>query len=165
MNTQLTLANLSNEEIEKAVPSLTLRHGFKLEDRLTADFDLLGMRVAGEPSMSALSAAASEIREQMAPASEQELLAGLIRLKSLTSSRNMADADLDFQIEAYVDKLREYPRDAALKALSVVANETEWFPAWKTIKDWCDFYSRRRQMALGAIEAKILSTNMKRVAG
>ena len=76
-----------------------------------------------------------------------------------------ARTELDLQIAAYVEKLREYPRDAALKALSVVANEAEWFPAWKVIKDWCDFYSRRRRMALGAIEAKILSMNMKRVAG
>lgn len=139
-------------------------HGFRLEEKVSADFDLIGFRVEGAPSIDQLRAARESVLRLAAPATDQELLSGLVRLKSLTSSRNMRDEELDLQIEAMVSKLKEYPRDAALAALERIADEVEWFPAWKQIRAWCQFYSRRRQFALGAIEAAILRKTMKAVS-
>lgn len=128
---------------------------------MSNDFELLGLKVSGDPSMDQLKTARVEVEELMQPADDQELMVGLVKLKSLTASRNMTDQELDMQIEAMVAKLKEYPRDAALKALERIADDVEWFPSWKQIKDWCLFYSRRRKLAQGAIEAAILSKTLK----
>ena len=143
---------------------MTQRHGFRLEERTTSDFDLVGMRIEGTPSLDELKAARTEIERMMQPAEDRELLAAMGKLKALTANRNMTDQELDMQIEALVSKLKEYPRDAALKALDRIADEVEWFPSWSQIKKLCLFYSKRRKFALGAIEVAISREVLKKVS-
>jgi DNA-binding NarL/FixJ family response regulator len=163
MSTQLTLSNLSNREIETQAQSSTRRHGFELEERLTPDFSLVGLKVKGDPSLDQLKAARSEIEEGMNPATDDELLAAFVKVSALTTSRNMSDDAQYLQMEAHIEKLKGYPRDAALKALETVVDESDWFPSWKKIKDLCQFYSQRRRMALSAIDVEINRRVMKKI--
>jgi hypothetical protein len=150
-------------EVDKEAQSSTLRHGFELDERLAPDFSLVGLKVVGNPSIDQLKAARAEIEKTMEPATDDELLAAFVQVSALTISRNMSEDAQYLKMEAHIGKLKKYPRDAALRALDTVVDESDWFPSWKKLKDLCAFYSQRRRMAISAIEVELTRRTLKRV--
>ncbi len=111
--------------------------------------------------MAELITAKEAINEFCQPATDEEMLKSLIKLKALTINRNASEGDNNFIIEAYIEKLKEYPRDAVLEVLNEASNENKFFPAWSELKKELDWKSSRRREAIATIERKI---NAKRYA-
>ena len=91
--------------------------------------------------------------QTMAPAEDNEIAKGLLKLRALTSHRNEG-ADIDIVLEAYVEKLKDYPRDAVLESLSKMSDQSKWFPSWIEIKNDVEFRCQHRVEMLKAIERK-----------
>jgi hypothetical protein len=136
-----------------AVNSLMLTAGLQVEERLSTDFDFQGYIITSHVGDDQLAEAYEALSATMLPAEDNEIAKALLKLRALTSHRNEG-ADIDIILEAYVEKLKDYPRDAVLESLGKMSDQSKWFPAWTEIKDDVEFRCRHRMQMLKAIERK-----------
>jgi len=97
----------------------------------------------------------------MAPASDRELLMELNRLWALTSHKRQSAPEMDITLEAYIEKLRAYPRDAVLETLREAPDRSQWWPTWKELQDRIGQKCKRRIFLVEALERKIDEFNGK----
>ena len=90
----------------------------------------------------------------MAPAEDNDLAKGVLKLRALTNHRREGE-DIDIILESYVGKLKAYPKDAALETLTRLADNSKWFPSWAEIKDDVEWRCKHRTGLLRAVERKL----------
>ena len=133
--------------------SLTLTAGLLVEERQSTEFDFKGYIITNNIGDEKLAEAHQALLQTMAPAEDTEIAKGLLKLRALTSHRNDG-GDIDIILEAYVEKLKDYPRDAVLESLSKMSDQSKWFPSWIEIKEDVEFRCQHRLEMLKAIERK-----------
>lgn len=136
-----------------AVTSLTLSAGLKVEENYTHDFDLKGYLITNTISNDKLQQLSEAIKATMAPAEDNDIAQALLKMRALMSHKNDG-GDLDIILEAFVEKLKDYPKDAVLESLTRIPDQTKWFPSWIEIKDDVEFRCQHRMLMLQAIERK-----------
>lgn len=98
------------------------------------------------------SKAEQRIRKLLAPASDAELMAALVSLESATAKkRSDGDSADEYQLDRYVRKLRDFPRDVALWVLErwdeQPGDAGVFFPKTNALRDQCGkLYAWRRQL-------------------
>lgn len=76
-------------------------------------------------------AAAHEAVElSLQPASDDEILKQLVKLKAKTASKGQAEADMAIELSVYVEELRHYPADVMVAGLHRAGKQCDWFPSW-----------------------------------
>ena len=128
-----------------------LTAGLQVEERLSTDFDFQGYIITSHVGDDELAEAHKALSATMMPASDNQIAKALLKLRA--SHRNEG-GDIDIILEAYVEKLREYPRDAVLESLGKMSDQSKWFPSWAEIKDDVEFRCQHRVQMLAAIERK-----------
>jgi len=131
--------------------SLTLSVGLKVEEQLTSDFDFKGYIITNDVSDKKLNETYEAIQSTMTPADDSVIARALAKLMALTAGKAK---DIDLTLESYVQKLRQYPKDAVIESLNKLSDENKWFPSWSEIKDDVEFRCRHRTGLLKAIERK-----------
>jgi hypothetical protein len=139
----------------KAIDTVKLTTAQWLEEKLTTSFDFAGYVIVGKQSLKELREAREELLKQWKRPSDEKIIKALIKLKALTISRNESQEELDVVIEAFTERLREYPEDSVMKVLNESANYLKFFPSWSEIQSELDYYTQHRRSALKAIERKI----------
>ncbi len=82
------------------------------------------------------------------PANSGLIFQELAKLEALTARR---PGDESGMVAAYAEKLAEYPPDAIVYVLAVMADEHKWFPSWVDIRMELDFWlEERRRWLRGA---------------
>ena len=139
-------------QTDKAVAiSLTLSADLKVEEQLTSDFDFKGYIITNDVSDQKLAEAHRVLKGTMDPANDSTIARALAQLMALTAGKAK---DIDLTLESYVQKLRQYPKDAVIESLNKLSDEYKWFPSWSEIKDDVEFRCRHRIELLRAIERK-----------
>ena len=90
--------------------------------------------------------------KQLLPAEDDEVYKALMKVKLLTKARKQSDSEMEMQLRTYAAELRRYPKDATLRALNKIADDYEFFPAWREIMLRVEFHCRRRFTLLNEIE-------------
>lgn len=72
----------------------------------------------------------------------------LARLKVLTATRNLSQADLTAQIAIYAEELTEYPIDVVRESCRWWAAREKWFPSWAELRDACEERVMKRRAIL-----------------
>jgi hypothetical protein len=67
-------------------------------------------------------------------ASDQIALA-LVRLRLETRARDSEQIDIEAQMAAYLDRLKEYPLTRVLEVLKRWPNESPWWPSWHELAE------------------------------
>src|SRR5690606_24011321 len=89
-----------------------------------------------------------------APATEDQIEAALATLSTLVR-RGGAFGDEDLLVGAYVAKLRQYPADVVMFVLNRWADQSQWWPAWKELKEKLDLFAWRRSFVMDALRHEI----------
>ena len=134
--------------------SLALTTGLELEEKITTDFNFAGYIITSNVSEDQLREIHSLVSETMAPAEDNDLAKGVLKLRALTAHRREGE-DIDIVLEAYVEKLKAYPKDAAMETLTRLADNSKWFPSWAEIKDDVEWRCKHRTGLLKAVERKL----------
>ena len=134
--------------------SLALTTGLELEEKITTDFNFAGYIITSNVTEEQLREIHSLVSETMAPAKDNDLAKGVLELRALTSHRREGE-DIDIVLEAYVRKLKAYPKDAAMETLTRLADTSKWFPSWAEIKDDVEWRCKHRVGLLKAVERKL----------
>ena len=134
-----------------AVTSLTHSAGLKVEENYTHDFDLRGYQIINTISNDKLEELGQAIKATMAPAEDNDIAQALLKMRALMSHKNDG-GDLDIILEAFVEKLKEYPKDAVMESLTKIPDQYKWFPSWIEIKEDVEFRCQHRRLMLKAIE-------------
>ena len=142
------------ENDRKAANSVAHTSGLEIEERHSKDYDFLGYLITNEVSDKILGQTYEALQASLIPATDNEIAKGLLKLRALTSHK--ADGqDIDIILEAYVEQLREYPKDAVLESLNRMAGHVKWFPSWHELKDDIEFRCKHRIGLMKAIERKM----------
>jgi hypothetical protein len=137
--------------------------GLKIGERLSRDFDLVGMEISGKVTVKALRRAYTHIEKTMQPASEDYLVQLLAKMQMMMKHRNLDDAHMDLMLMGYVEKLREFPADAVEDGLNSLLDSCEWFPAWAEMREAIAWRCQRRTMTLEAINREINKERMREI--
>ena len=132
-----------------------------LEERLSPDFDFQGFKFNRKVTVAELNEALEEIKSSMIPATDKEIAGELLKLRSLTKSRNEGKNDIRIMMESYAEKFREYPRDVVLEVLRMAPGRYKFFPSWAELKEELDWRSGYAKEAVAAIEGKIMSRRLQ----
>ena len=147
---KLTLAVTTDRTV---VNSLTHTLGLSIEEKYTPDFDLKGYQITNTISNDKLEELGQAIKATMEPAEDNDIVQALLKMRALMSHKNNG-GDLDIILEAYVEKLKSYPKDAVMESLSKIPDQYKWFPSWVEIRDDVEFRCQHRRLMLQAIERK-----------
>lgn len=101
--------------------------------------------------------ATARIKRFLEPASVAELTDALISLEQATGKkRSDSDKADEYQLDRYVRKLREFPRDIALWVLERWDEQPggvgDWFPKTNQLRDQCNALYAWRRMLLPALQ-------------
>ena len=132
-----------------------------LEERLSPEFDFQGFKFNRKVTVAELNEALEEIKSSMIPATDKEIAGELLKLRSLTKSRNEGKNDIRIMMESYAEKFREYPRDVVLEVLRMAPGRYKFFPSWAELKEELDWRSGYAKEAVAAIEGKIMSRRLQ----
>ena len=132
-----------------------------LEERLSPDFDFQGFKFNRKVTVAELNEALEEIKSSMIPATDKEIAGELLKLRSLTKSRNEGKNHIRIMMESYAEKFREYPRDVVLEVLRMAPGRYKFFPSWAELKEELDWRSGYAKEAVAAIEGKIMSRRLQ----
>jgi len=153
----------------EAVNSLPPALASCLEEQLGPEYDLIRYTIndAGKLTLETLNDGRTAILGLSKPAPDDMILRALLKLRSLTAWRGIGDADLDMTLEAFAEKLSEYPADAVIQALNEAPDKSKWFPTWFDLKTHISYLSQRRRLILEAIDRRIekLTPRSSAVAG
>ena len=144
-----------------AVTSLQQHSGLKIDERLSRDFDLVGMDISGTVTVKELRRAYTHIEKTRQPASEDHLVQLLAKMQMMMKHRNLDDAHMDLMLAGYVEKLREFPADAVEDGLNSLLDSCEWFPAWAEMREAIAWRCQRRTMTLEAINHEITKQKVR----
>ena len=128
--------------------------GLKPEGRIDADSGTIRYLFHDDVDPGKLREMRERLERSMLPASEADIAKGLLKLRALTSHRD-AGIDIDVILEAYVEKLQQYPADAVLESLDRLAYRYKWWPSWLEISEDVEFRCRRRVELRIALERRI----------
>ena len=142
------------QDDRKAVNSLVHTSGLQIEEQLSRDYDFLGYLITNEVSDKILGQTYEALQASLIPATDNEIAKGLLKLRALTSHK-VDGQDIDLILEAYVEQLRDYPREAVLESLNRMAGHVKWFPSWHELKDDIEFRCKHRIGLMKAIERKM----------
>ena len=132
-----------------------------LEERLSPEFDFQGFKFNRKVTVAELNEALEEIKSSMIPATDKEIAGELLKLRSLTKTRNEGKNDIRIMMESYAEKFREYPRDVVLEVLRMAPGRYKFFPSWAELKEELDWRSGYAKEAVAAIEGKIMSRRLQ----
>ena len=132
-----------------------------LEEKLSPDFDFQGFKFNRKVTVAELNKALEEIKSSMTPATDKEIAGELLKLRSLTKTRNEGKDDIRIMMESYAEKFREYPRDVVLEVLGMAPGRHKFFPAWAELKEELDWRSGYAKEAVATIEGKIMSRRLQ----
>ena len=141
--------------------SLEQHSGLKIDERLSREFDLVGMEISGTVTVKELRRAYTHIEKTMQPASEDHLVQLLAKMQMMMKHRNLDAAHMDLMLAGYVEKLREFPADAVEDGLNSLLDSCEWFPAWAEMRDAIAWRCQRRTMTLEAINHEITKQKVR----
>jgi len=160
--TSPNVVELRNLSLDKdARSSLKPALGSCLEPRHNPDWDTIAFRLTGQVKKADLIEGRQVILDHW-PAPDRQLIAqALLKLRALTASRNTGDLDLDLTLEAYAEKLAEYPADAVVQALNEAPDQSTWFPAWHELKIRLDYLTENRRLILNAIDRELAKLEPK----
>jgi len=156
-NSVVALKTLDLSRDREAANSLPPALASCLEEQLGPEYDLESYTIndADQLTIEALTAGRTAILSLSEPADDDMILQALLKLRSLTASRGIGDADLDMTLEAFAEKLKEYPADATIQALNEAPDRSKWFPTWYDLKTRIHYLSQHRRLILMAIDRKI----------
>jgi len=141
---------------------VVLTSGLEVEEQISPEYDFKGYLITNDIPVSVLSDAHQALKSSLMPAEEDLVAKALLKLRALTAHK--ADGkDLDIILEAYLEKLREYPKDAVLESLNRYPDHAKWFPSWAELRDDVEFRCVRRLELLKAIERKINERQLTQV--
>lgn len=143
--------------------SLERHSGFKIEERLSNEFDLVGIQLPADMTVADLQRARDYVLQTTKPADEGRLVQLLAQMQMMMKHRNLDAAHMDLMLAGYVDKLREYPADAVEEGLSSLLDSCEWFPAWAEMREAIAWRCQRRTMTLEAINREINKERMREI--
>jgi hypothetical protein len=163
----VALKTLDLSRDREAVSSLPPELASCLEEQLGPEYDLerYAINDGGQLALEVLTEGRTAILDLSEPAPDDMILQALLKLRSLTASRGIGDADLDMTLEAYAEKLKEYPADATIQALGEAPDRSKWFPTWYDLKTSIHYLSQHRRLILEAIDRKIAKLDPRSVAG
>ena len=128
--------------------------GLRVEEQHSPDYDFKGYLITNDIPANDLNAAYQALNASLKPA-EDELIAGaLLECRALMAHKNDG-GDIDIILEAFVKRLKDYPKDAVLESLRKYPNDNKWFPTWSELQDDVEFRCKRRIELKKAIERKI----------
>jgi len=87
------------------------------------------------------------------PLPRAEAVKELTRLKVMTKSRNMEQAELSMMMSVYADELSRFPADIVTYVLRSYADTNIWFPAWADLATELRWRTDKRQFKLDALMA------------
>jgi hypothetical protein len=153
----VALKTLDLSRDREAASSLPPALASCLEEQLGPEYDLERYTIndGGQLALEVLTEGRTAILGLSEPAPDDMILRALLKLRSLTASRGIGDADLDMTLEAYAEKLKEYPADATIQALGEAPDRSKWFPTWHDLKTRIHYLSQHRRLILEAIDRKI----------
>ena len=153
-NSVVALKTLNLSRDHEAVSLLPPPLASCLEEQLGPEYDLERYTIndAGQLTRETLNEGRTAILSLSEPADDDMILQALLKLRSLTASRGIGDADLDMTLEAYAEKLKEYPADATIQALNEAPDRSKWFPTWFDLKTRIHYLSQHRRLILAAID-------------
>lgn len=96
--------------------------------------------------------AAAELREQEAPASDRELAGMLATMNAALVQSRQSESETRLRLAAYVDRLREYPRDVVSVALRQWPDKNRFWPAWAELRAELERIARPRRALIGELE-------------
>ena len=85
----------------------------------------------------------------------------LARLKVLTATRNLSQADLTAQIAIFGEELTEYPIDVVREVCRWWAAREKWFPSWAELRDACEERVMKRRAILTGLRRYFALTVVK----
>ena len=138
-----------------AVTSLERHSGFKIEEKLSDEFDLVGIELPADMTVADLQRARDYVLQTTKPADEGRLVQLLAQMQMMMKHRNLDAAHMDLMLAGYVEKLREFPADAVEDGLNSLLDSCEWFPAWAEMRDAIAWRCQRRTLMLVAIDRAI----------
>tara|TARA_R100001129_G_scaffold164232_1_gene130266 strand:+ start:368 stop:877 length:510 start_codon:yes stop_codon:yes gene_type:complete len=146
-----------------AVTSLERHSGFKIEEKLSNEFDLVGIELPADMTVADLQRARDYVLQTTKPADEGRLVQLLAQMQMMMKHRNLDAAHMDLMLAGYVDKLRQYPADAVEEGLNSLLDSCEWFPAWAEMRDAIAWRCQRRTLMLVAIDRAITQRQMQSI--
>jgi len=130
---KVTAITQSQQLEQAAIHSLPVSIGSCLEKRLNSDYEVIGYTIDVDVSIDDLETARQTIINQSQAPTIKQIAMALTKLDALTARPGKTETDIDLMIQAYADKIREYPADAVEQALDTLA-DNHWFPTWAEIK-------------------------------
>lgn len=124
----------------------TARHGF--------DQQFLRYEVMRLPDAAHLPDVREALRRHAAaclPAPDDRVVKELVALRVLTKARSEADADMDFTLRIYAEKLREYPADVVLSVLRTQPSQEKFWPAWQELELRMEWRTKKRKARRAAL--------------
>ena len=91
------------------------------------------------------------LEASLMPLPRDETVKELTRLKVMTKSRNMEQAELSMMMSVYADELSSFPADIVRYVLRSVADTSPWFPAWADLAGELQWRTNKRKFMLDAI--------------
>ena len=154
---QLVIQNNPQIPEREQISSSMSTVGCNLREKHNSDFDFVGFEGVKDLPDEQLHALKKELMKQLLPAEDDEVYKALMKVKLLTKARKQSDSEMEMQLRTYAAELRRYPKDATLRALNKIADDYEFFPAWREIMLRVEFHCRRRFTLLNEIE-RVLSS-------
>lgn len=142
------LARLTWGQLQGAV-NRSLPRRLKLRPRWSTNLeieDVQGYEATGPEE--AQREARAILTRLMAPAAPKILAQEFAKLATLTKRR---EGEEKLTAAAYLERLSEYPADAAIYALREWPNRSPWFPAWAELRELLEDRTRERWLMLRAL--------------
>ena len=151
---QASLITESRQLEQQAIASLPASIGSSIVERTNSDYEITGYTIDTDIDIDDLELARQTIMDQSQEPQLKDIAMGLAKLDALTARPGKTEMDIDLMIQAYSDKIREYPADAVIKALDTLA-DNHWFPTWAEIKAELDYLTRQRRAIIRELDRKI----------
>jgi len=145
----------------EAISCLTPHLASCLEAQYSSEWDTIRYELTQVIDVKDLITGRKAIMELCQPADRKLVGQCLVKLRALTATRNLGDFDLDLTLEAYADKLMEYPADAVVQALNEAPDRDKWFPAWADLKTRLDYHTTDRRLVVQCLDRKIAKLQPK----
>ena len=160
--TSPNVVGLRNLSLDKdARNSLKPALALCLEAQYSPEWDTTRFDITGQVKKADLIEGRQAILDHWPEPDRQLIGQAMLKLRALTASRNTGDLDLDLTLEAYAEKLAEYPADAVVQALNEAPDRSTWFPAWHELKIRLDYLTENRRLILNAIDRELAKLEPK----
>ena len=115
--------------------------------------ELLGYEWSGvDVPVDELESARATIAATLAPASMNELVTMLTKLRLMTNSRAESQDDVELTFSAYADALRTYPADIVRNVLKTQLARNPFWPAWAELAPHLERFARPRRLLHATVD-------------